>query len=178
MAHGVVVWCRKRTIYNALNITSFFQCVVVWCRKRTIYNFEYHNAGISVVVVWCRKRTIYNYPPTAHAKRSLWFDVGNGRYTTQVLCNECLVGLWFDVGNGRGTPCEYRFSAMLWFDVGTDNTGCHSPPSDSTSGWQSGCDASYIYNKVYIRAQSRPLVHGRRKNGDWGIGGQCFFVTL
>lgn len=28
------------------------------------------------------------------------------------------------------------------------------------------CDASYIYNKVYIRAQSRPFVHGRRKNGD------------
>lgn len=77
-----------------------------------------------------------------------------------------MIRLWFDVGNGRGTPCEYRFSAMLWFDVGTDNTRCHSPPSDSTSGWQSGCDASYIYNKVYIRAQSRPFVHGRRKNGD------------
>lgn len=79
-----------------------------------------------------------------------------------------MIRLWFDVGNGRGTPCEYRFSAMLWFDVGTDNTRCHSPPSDSTSGWKSGCDA-YIYNKVYIRAQSRPLVHGRRKMGIEGL---------
>ena len=76
--------------------------------------------------------------------------------------------LWFDVGNGRYTTIVYGAieGVRLWFDVGTDNTGCHSPPSDSTSGWQSGCDASYIYNKVYIRAQSRPFVHGRRKNGD------------
>lgn len=79
------------------------------------------------------------------------------------------VQLWFDVGNGRGTPCEYRFSAMLWFDVGTDNTGCHSPPSDSTCGWQSGCDASYIYNKVYIRAQSRPLCMAEEKMGIEGL---------
>lgn len=48
-----------------------------------------------------------------------------------------------------------------------------TPPADGKA------DATPpIYNKVYIRAQSRPLVHGRRKNGDWGIGGQCFFVTL
>ena len=76
--------------------------------------------------------------------------------------------LWFDVGNGRYTTimAPSQFNHALWFDVETDNTRCLSPPSDSTSGWQSGCDASYIYNKAYIRAQSRPFVHGRRKNGD------------
>ena len=98
----------------------------------------------------------------------LWFDVGNGRYTTIQASYTIPIQLWFDVGNGRYTTKGFSGShaIWLWFDVETDNTRCHSPPSDSTSGWQSGCDASYIYNKVYIRAQSRPFVHGRRKNGD------------
>ncbi len=41
--------------------------------------------------------------------RLLWFDVGNGRYTTDELYILYWNGLWFDVGNGRyttafGTP--------------------------------------------------------------------------
>ena len=33
----------------------------------------------------------------------LWFDVGNGRYTTARSCAFFSALLWFDVGNGRYT---------------------------------------------------------------------------
>ena len=33
----------------------------------------------------------------------LWFDVGNGRYTTHVEDVHHYTWLWFDVGNGRYT---------------------------------------------------------------------------
>ena len=33
----------------------------------------------------------------------LWFDVGNGRYTTLSSHNTYEAQLWFDVGNGRYT---------------------------------------------------------------------------
>ena len=33
----------------------------------------------------------------------LWFDVGNGRYTTIAIHNLVVGLLWFDVGNGRYT---------------------------------------------------------------------------
>ena len=78
----VVVWCRKRTIYNAQAENNVLKGVVVWCRKRTIYNRELFATVQLVVVVWCRKRTIYNWSPLYQALPQLWFDVGNGRYTT------------------------------------------------------------------------------------------------
>ena len=34
---------------------------------------------------------------------TLWFDVGNGRYTTPPDVSTVTMGLWFDVGNGRYT---------------------------------------------------------------------------
>ena len=36
----------------------------------------------------------------------LWFDVGNGRYTTLHGKDSINVKLWFDVGNGRYTTAE------------------------------------------------------------------------
>ena len=36
----------------------------------------------------------------------LWFDVGNGRYTTLVGSFLLLAPLWFDVGNGRYTTSK------------------------------------------------------------------------
>ena len=33
----------------------------------------------------------------------LWFDVGNGRYTTNGCFIHIIIRLWFDVGNGRYT---------------------------------------------------------------------------
>ena len=37
---------------------------------------------------------------------TLWFDVGNGRYTTQLMLDQASIQLWFDVGNGRYTTTE------------------------------------------------------------------------
>ena len=50
----------------------------------------------------------------------LWFDVGNGRYTTGSIDNFTLKLLWFDVGNGRYTTVQGKeqHPIMLWFDVG------------------------------------------------------------
>lgn len=63
---------------------------------------------------------------------------------------------------------------MLWFDVGTDNTGCHSPPSDSTSGWQSGCDASYIIIRYISAPNPAPLCMAEEKMGIEGLGVNVF----
>ena len=35
--------------------------------------------------------------------KRLWFDVGNGRYTTGLVHLTAAGLLWFDVGNGRYT---------------------------------------------------------------------------
>ena len=50
----------------------------------------------------------------------LWFDVGNGRYTTPTATYGRPSRLWFDVGNGRYTtnPLQTSVSIELWFDVG------------------------------------------------------------
>ena len=43
----------------------------------------------------------------------LWFDVGNGRYTTYELTPKSCAWLWFDVGNGRyTTPFGYWFASL------------------------------------------------------------------
>ena len=49
----------------------------------------------------------------------MWFDVGNGRYTTEELAKDVLPRLWFDVGNGRyTTDIAKQIGAFeLWFDV-------------------------------------------------------------
>ena len=41
----------------------------------------------------------------------LWFDVGNGRYTTNLLVYICRYKLWFDVGNGRYTTVSVTSAA-------------------------------------------------------------------
>ena len=50
----------------------------------------------------------------------LWFDVGNGRYTTAHRGRSQATMLWFDVGNGRyTTPTTFNIAfRRLWFDVG------------------------------------------------------------
>ena len=50
----------------------------------------------------------------------LWFDVGNGRYTTLASKYSSNQELWFDVGNGRYTtnPLKPEYMGLLWFDVG------------------------------------------------------------
>ena len=37
----------------------------------------------------------------------LWFDVGNERYTTRLLCLMIQAMLWFDVGNERYTTFQH-----------------------------------------------------------------------
>ena len=44
----------------------------------------------------------------------LWFDVGNGRYTTQQNREQQGRQLWFDVGNGRYTTCTGTNAATVW----------------------------------------------------------------
>ena len=55
-----------------------------------------------------------------HKTPRLWFDVGNGRYTTNDFSNIIASQLWFDVGNGRYTTVRFLIDAPdgLWFDVG------------------------------------------------------------
>ena len=44
----------------------------------------------------------------------LWFDVGNGRYTTKIKVRLYTNMLWFDVGNGRYTTIKlYGLSSKL-----------------------------------------------------------------
>ena len=52
--------------------------------------------------------------------KRLWFDVGNGRYTTLYSSKTDITWLWFDVGNGRYTTIGfYNINPYrLWFDVG------------------------------------------------------------